>query len=428
MTIRSYQYQVQALISPSTSTTYTRTASDTAIVSDSVEASINAQFLDVNQPIDPFDQFVYFLLTPGGVSFVEDTLDLSQEVSVFGYEYPESDLSLSQSVSYTGPINKDPFHSGVVSDSVEFGYLVRTFDIEDGLGLDQTASVTYTFSVTDSNVVTDEAFRSSVVDHEISFTETVSWGYGYDAESELDLSQAVADDLILNQVIVDNEVVNQAMTYFLESRCNRYNFNSFHGEGGTAPADKPLTYKNQFLVQSLDDGTIVQLRNPEMDDRRRYAYDRVNRRFYDNTLDLYADDSWVTQQRQLYTIVATKRDDLDTLWTFLQDNLGREVLVKDWKGQTWIVVILNPGEIYSEDQDGYWTIDFEVEGERWPGEYVVDFLELDETLSRAGSIWTRSAEGDIEFTRGEVANREYDLSIDDDMTGVLTDTVTESVV
>jgi len=425
MTIRTYQYQVQVLVTPSSGTTFTRTAADTSIVNDAVEVSVNAQFLDVDQPIEDLDQFVTWLLDFGGVATVEDELSLTEEVNVFGYEQAEDDLALSDAASYTGPESRSPFHNNILSDQVEYGYLVRTFDIEDDVDLDQQASVTFILTVEDSNILTQEAFHSFVVDDDLNLTQTVSWGYGYNAETDLDLDGVAGVDLVLNQVIVDDEVVEQAMTYFLESRCARHSFNSFHGEGGKEPLDKPLSYRSKFLIQSLDDGTIVQLRNPEMDDRRRYSYNRVNRNYYDNTLDLYADDSWVTEQRQLYTIVATKRDDLDTLWAFLQDNLGREVLIKDWKGQSWIVVVLNPGEVYTEDQEGYWTLDFEVEGERWPGEYVVDFLELTDELSRAGSIYTRQTSDGITFSRGEIANRELTFDLVDD--SWVSDSISETV-
>jgi len=413
MTIRTYQYQVQVLISPQTSATFTRTAADTSIVDDTVEVFVNAQFFDVDQPIQDLDHSVSRWIDTNGVATVEDQLSLTQEVDISGYVQAENDLALSDTVSYNGPVSRSPFHN-ILSDQVEYGYLVRAIDIEDDVDLDQLASVTFIITVDDSNILTQEAFRSFVVDDDINLTQTVSGGIGYDAETDLDLDGAAGIDLVLNQVIVDDEAVEQAMTYFLESRCAHHNFNRFHGEGGKAPGDKPLSYRSKFLIQSLDDGTVVQLRNPEMDDRRRYSYNRVNRNYYDNTLDLYADDSWVTQQRQLYTIVATKRDDLDSLWTLLQDNLGREMLIKDWKGQSWIVVILNPGEVYSEDQDGYWTLDFEVEGERWPGEYAVDFLEMSDELSRAGSIYTRATSDGITFTRGEIANREYNLDVVDD--------------
>lgn len=409
MTIRTYQYQVQVLVTPATTVSVIRNVTQDSIVSDSAEAAINAEFVSVNDPLEDLQQFATFLLIPGGIDSVSQTLDLVQEVKVFGYETVVDELGLLETISTAGPIVREVLQTTLFQD-VSYSFGVKNLSVESVIDFVQDASISIPLTVSQALGLTSEAFRSFVAESDLVFTETVSWGYGYDAFSNLSLSQAAADDLILNQAVTQDSVVSHAMTYFIESKCNKRSYNTFHGVGGKVPDSKPLSYRSKFLVQSLDDGTIVQLRNPETDDRRRLSYNRVNRRFTDNTLDLYSDDTWVTEERQLYTIVATKRADLDTLWTFLQDNLGREILLKDWVGQTWKVVILNPGEVYTEDQDSYWTLDFEVEGERLPGEYVIQQSGITETLSRAGSIYTRSGSDSIVFTRGDIAN--LDLEID----------------
>jgi hypothetical protein len=108
--------------------------------------------------------------------------------------------------------------------------------------------------------------------------------------------------------------------------------------------------------------------------------------------------------------VGQKRADLESLYTFLQDNLGREIIIKDWKGVTWVVVVTNPGDLYTEDSEGYWTLNFEVEGSAFDGEWFFSFLNLDETLSRAGSIYNRSASHGTVVT--DNVGRHYDVDGD----------------
>jgi hypothetical protein len=132
----------------------------------------------------------------------------------------------------------------------------------------------------------------------------------------------------------------------------------------------------------------------------------------DGSPDVYADDDWAVDQEQVYTVVATKRTDLDTVQSFLIDNLGREIVVKDWKGVSWIVIVTNPGEVYTEDNEGYWTLVFQTTGDSVDGELVYDRLGLLEDLSRAGSIWTRQGTHDLGFT--DRANRYYEETVVDD--------------
>lgn len=426
MTIRSYQILVQALVTPSTGVEVSRTLTQELGLVSEASSNIFDRLVDsalgftsestyvveealVYEPTSDLDfnsQATWFTL-PSGVSVVESQLGLQQEVSVFGYEQVESDLTLTQDVSYIGPVVR------IVNHSSFFGF--ASFVIADPvrvvgseLNLSSTASKTQTYSVTSNLSLVSDAFRAYTGESDLSLISTVDWGFGYEVSDTLVLTSVATRDLILNQTVSNTSIVEQACSYFVESRCNRLTRNSFQGTGGVAPSTKPLTYTNKLLLQSKDDPTsIVVLRNPETDDRKRYSFERVNRNYYDNTLDLYSDPAWSTEETQLYTVVALKRSILDDLFSFLQSNLGKPVILKDWKGISWDVVISNPGELYSEDRDGYWVLDFEVVGLPTNGEYTASKLVLDGTISRAGSIYIRTLESEMGLT--DLANRYYDL-------------------
>ena len=414
MTIRSYQYQIQALVTPSSGSSITRNVEHATVVSQAVEGAVNAEYTNAESVLD-IEQFVSNEIELGGISFVEAELNLQQDVKVFGYEYPVSELDLTQETDVVFPLSLNAKNDLFIAQSVVGRRAVRNETLEDELSLGQVASRVREFSVT-SALNLEQYGDFTFVWSELDLTHTAEWGYGYDVESELDLDSLVDKDQLINRSLEHGSVVEQAAAWYVENRCNRYKFKSFHGEGGVVPRTRNVNYTNTFLLYSQKDGEILELRNPEMDNRRRYSYNRVNRSFFDGTLDVFTDENSVTEQRQLYTIVAIKREKLLALHDFMVNNLGLEVWLKDWKGVTWNVVILNPGEVYTEDGEGYWTVDFEVVGVPYDGEPVFTSLGVEDEASRAGSIYLRSGTGVLAL-EGR-ANRYYDIDQTTDATGL----------
>lgn len=416
MAIRVYQFQVQVAYAPSAGTEVTESlTSSLELADEATYTTIGALDRFVEDEILFFEEVLYDFI-PSGISFVEDELGLLETVKVFGMEDVSDVLVLTDEAVFQGPRNRDVSQPSNVSQSALYVFGVRwlPYEVEDDLDLSSEVGLVREFGISQSLGLTDEAYVSYVVADALGLVSSVEWGKGKDVEQDLDLSDLAEVDKILSQNVSHTGVVSQSCTYFVESPCATKQRNSFHGEGGVVPADARIVYDSQFLLQSLTDpASVIIMRNPETDDRRRSAFERVNRDLYDGTREVFADDSWVTEQIQIYTIIATKRETLDALFDFLLENLGLEIMIKDWKGTTWRSIVVNPGEIYTEDAEGYWTIDFEVMGEALAGEYVFDVLSLDEELSRAGSIWTRLASDSLDLV--ERVNLEYPVALEDAM-------------
>lgn len=385
MTIRTYQFQVQALVTASGGVDVSRSVEHAAVVTD--EAFVGEQ-RSVEDVITFLDEAAWFVLPFDGVT-ASNALDLEQIVHVFGWESVEDELNLAEDLGVLQPFTRDRESVLTFEDTVEYRYGIRNLTIEDDLGLTDTAATTLPLQITQNLDLTDQALWL-VLEDQLNLTQLAEWGYGIDVIDDLDLEQEAEKDQDLNKTLGHTDVVTQAAAWFVENSCARFQFKTYHGTGGVAPQLAKLNYQSDFLFQSLKDGEVLTLRNPETDDRRRYSFNRTNRRYFDNSLDLYADDSWVTEQSQIYTIVANKRENLDLLFAFLMNNLGLEVLVKDWRGVTWRVIVINPGEVYTEDAEGRWTLDFEVVGTAIDGEYVFASVGLADDVSRAGSIYLRS--------------------------------------
>lgn len=384
MTIRSYQYTVQALVTASSlSFTVNHDLALVSVATDGVRR-------DVEQELNLVTDATWLLQPFNGDSVVTE-LNLTQEAKAFGFEGVESTLNLtSEATRQILNTKVVPQALNLVSDA-QYRYGVRNLAVESVLSLTGIVNRIWEMNVTSFLTLGNSGERVFTPTSELNLTSTAEFGFGFSAESDLDLTSLVELNKVLGQNIVDDNVVTQSCTYFIEKPCNRYTYNRFHGEGGTVPDAKRLNYVNTFYLQSIDDGTIIELRNPEMDDRQRYAFNRVNRNFFDGSPDVYSGDGWATEQSQVYTIVANKREKLEPLYAFLQDNIGREIIIKDWKGVTWVVIVTNPGDLYAEDSEDYWTLNFDVQGEAFDGEWFIDRLSLAQEASRAGSIYNRSA-------------------------------------
>ena len=421
MTLRSFQFHVQALVTPVAGEivdrsvtdelsltdlaglSYLREVSDDLILTD-LASGVVGKFTENTIPF--FDDAV-FIFVPGGVITILDDLGLTDEVSLADVREVADPLNVTDVATFVFGTIRVPARSDLLlSDSVEYGYLIRNFHPVDTLGLTQLMGLARDFAVTQALGVTDEA-RFTGTSNVLGLTDVALFGKGKVASNQLIMTQSVDVIQGLNKGIAHELSLVQSVAYYSEAPCYRYAFKTFHGVGGVEPQEKALNYTSKLLMQSIDTGQLVELKNPETDDKRRLAFNRVNRRFFDGTADVFTDDAWVTEQTQVYTITGVKRETLDTLFQFLLDNLGREIVLKDWKGVTWIVMITNPGEVYTEDGEGYWTLDFEVEGAAIEGEYVIDPVSLVQDPSRAGSLWVRSGDSTAAFT--DRANRHFDL-------------------
>ena len=390
MTIRSYQYQVQALVTLDSVVNVERTAAQALGVADELSFEIETPSISRSgtDALSVSDD-AFFIQLPGGVTSLDQSLGLTDNVEAEGFRLAVSSLDLSDLVDFRFAIfSREPADSLDVTDSVSFGFLIDAIDVTDALSLTQSVGKSFTVTVAQDLGVTDLAIYTATV-NDLNLTQSVVWGYGYDASNSLQLIQAVNVIQGLTKGQSDSLAVTDSVAYYSESRCDRYSFKTNHGQGGVAPKERALNYRSRLYFQSIDTGEILQLKNPEMDDRRRVAYNRVNRRFFDGTADVYADAGWVTEETQVYTITALKADKLELLITFLSDNLGREIYLKDWVGVTWKVIVTNPGEVYTEDSEGYWTVDFTVEGSAMVGEYIITPESLTQSNSRSGSEWLR---------------------------------------
>lgn len=420
MTVRTYKYRGQALVTKggsniSRSVTDAMTLDDEAIAvgfkvaSDPMTFAETAAFTIEGNESSITDTLVLEetavgFVQPSGTDSFFDELEFVETILALPYADASDDMDLTDTAEAQVPISRSQNDPMALQDEVIPRFFILNKSIEDDLTFIDSAGRIQEYSVSDLLDLEDLIpFLGADV---LSLVDVVEWGYSKDIEDELTLSEDIIANVDLNKGVLEDLGLTDSLGYYYESPCFRYERNDFHGSGGEAPTVNAVEYSNKFSITSLEDGTIIQLRNPETDDTRRVAFDRVNRNLFDGTPDIYADPNGAVERTQLYTIVATKRDTLDELWDFLQVNLGLQVIIKDWKGVSWLSIITNPGEMYVEDQEGYWTLAFEVVGVRTGQEYVVEGVDLTEEISLAGSIYNKPVVDD--------SDPESNFDLDDD--------------
>lgn len=332
----------------------------------------------------------------GSQEQVEEDLILASEIIWFNVEddreVPESVLNLTQTVELSGLIrgisNELEFVStatafllgeNIVSSTLNLTQQVEVVfgvphsapwgvaNIEHVLELEQDWSREAPINASNTLSFTQEAIVSYGFESVLNLTQTVSGGIGYGIEHELGLSHTLSSA---------GSIWNRSASHTIPftSSGNGFNGNDkcFRRVG---EASGP-TQTGDLTLYSKDGLYSVTLRNPEIDNIRRTAFDRVVRETRGGNLIVYRDPNWNVVQTLLFTIVALKRSTLDSLQTFFLNTLGQEIALVDWLGEEWSGVVTRPDETVTEDRDGYWTFAFEFEGTKVDSDGVYQNLNL----------------------------------------------------
>jgi len=220
--------------------------------------------------------------------------------------------------------------------------------------------------------LTHEAIASYGLDSTMALVSSATGGLGKSLISAMTLSQAysTAGSQWLRSSSSTMAMSSSAGSYNTNDRCGRRNSPS----GPVA--------RGRLTLHSNDGQYSITLRNPEIDNVRRSAFDRIVRESRNGKLFVYRDANWNVIQTLLYTIVAEKRVTLDSLQTFFLSTLGNEITLIDWLGEEWTGVITTPDEIATEDREGYWTFSFTFEGSKNDAHSGSQFLNLSQEATQ----------------------------------------------
>lgn len=298
---------------------------------------------------------------PGTFQDITQNLGLSQLVDPLLFGPVVQNLWLADAATFVGP------RYVTVSDPITFSQnALAQFDVP--------VTVIQNLGITD--------LAQDVQKHELNLTQSVFGFLNADPhfKQALGLIQTVQNNLEYVISLTDPNVVADAVAFWIDdgTSCPKNQYNDFGTLGEipfTVASGAKLAFKS---IAGNED--IVFLRNPELDDRDRLGYTRVNRESRGGELQVYRDPVWPQVNTVQGTIIGLKKTDVDDLLQFFEDHLGEEISMNDWHGRYWRGIILNPGEAMVEDTRNRWTVAFEFEGIEMPGPDVFQQIGINDTM------------------------------------------------
>lgn len=361
----------------SPSTTYNESASDTIEFSSTQTAGIPFE-RTLSDTIEFSDTLISSLQTPEA----EDTVEFSDTTRI----NVELDLTVSDTVVLSETVITS-LQTPSASDTVEF----LDFASE---GLDQagakTAASEDTIEFSDTHVIvkilasaTDLSVEDTIEFSDrstIPFERSISDTIEFSDTAVTDHGKFVEDTIVFSETVVLNRELELTVTDSIRfadfgvwetdapDLC-RYSPSIGSGAGdipdppsATVPTLVPVDFVTLFYP-TTSPTTIVTLRVPELGNRDRQIFDRINRESRGGTLLIFANPDWPKLTRLALTFTGLKESEGQEVLSFFQDTLGLEIGFTDWESRTWHGVNLSPDEPMVRNSREIRDISFELEVE-----------------------------------------------------------------
>lgn len=300
-----------------------------------------------------------------------NTLNLIQTVTTLSSLDSEQDLGLIQTVNVQAPIK--PVVTSVLglSQHISTPY---SFSISHTLNLSDfiptplvPQSVSSTLSFTHDSPI-------GLISDPISFVQTVGFGFSHTITQNLGITDQLHLQADWVRSVEHTNILGHALTWYEDTPCGRKQYTPFQGENTIpttvdAPSNElqdPQGDTSNFSVYQPYLGvptSQVIMRKPELDNRDRNSYTRINNETRGGKIVVYADPDWPKVRTLAVTIVGLTETKVDELHTFMQATVGEEIGLTDWEGRLWKGFITNPNEAATQDGRAMWTVTFEFQGE-----------------------------------------------------------------
>lgn len=310
----------------------------------------------------------------------DNAMNMSSEVVTSGLlQAISTTLSMQQTLNVQVPIYQymvSPMH--ILSD-VGPPAQERNLALESEMVLTDGAGRGYDIDATTSMSVSQDIDRRATPESTVNLVQTVDYGKTRGLEvSALGLDQTILLTGAWSRPITQTLGVGHVLTYYISDPCNAKAYTPYIGENTTSDAPTPPSdslpftvglpegERFQLLYPGLGEATdTVELRAPNLDNRERLAFTRINRETRGGRLIVFADPLWPQVNTLVLTFSGLAKAEIDALQAFLVAHLGEEVGLIDWEGRHWVGVITSPAERAVQDGggcDGRWTIGLEFEG------------------------------------------------------------------
>lgn len=296
----------------------------------------------------------------GTINILEHEMAMTHVVDAVVFSPIEHTMLIDHAVVYAGPVRVNVAH---------------TLGMSHVAGIAKEESITQNLNLT--SVATDVQKQELNISHSVFAYLNTSPHF----EQDLGISHSVQVTAAYDAQVTHEDVVTHAVTYFIDDGTScPYNDFQQYGTLGVEPFTAQTGAKLVFSnITGTDD--LVVLKNPELDDRDRVGYTRINRESRGGELQMFRDPTWPLVNTVQGTIVGLKKQDVVDWQDFMSEHLGEEISMADWHGRYWRGVIINPGEPAVEDTRDRWTVAFEFEGVEMDGPDVIQQVGISHTIN-----------------------------------------------
>ena len=321
------------------------------------------------------------VLTECFVEVVTDVLELIDSVTVgkiLGRPVSDS-LGLVESVEVHGPIYITIQHTLGLAESVNGHRAVTHITVQDVLDFQERVGRTIPVTVNQVLSFTQEGVRrkTGIVNDALTLVQTISVGKGGSVRESLDLVQTVSAGGVYARTITEDLGFRQACTCWIAGRRFDRQYAPFVGDGAGEAPDPPAAtlvsphpevgVRFQLVYPAVGATTdSCTLRAPNLGNKDRLQFTRINRETRGGTLVVYADPIWPKSQVLVLSFSGLARDEGLALLTFLAAHLGQEIGLIDWESRYWQGIVTTTTDPVVEDSAGRFTANFEFEGELDP--------------------------------------------------------------
>jgi hypothetical protein len=325
-------------------------------------------------------QYVEVLTEYLGTSYV-DTLTLTETVGLNQVrKCPVSEsVALAESVEVHGPIYIEIRHSLAFEESVDARRAVTHVSVEDTLEFTERFGRVIPITVSESLSFTEEGVRrkTGIVHDTLTFSETIRMGKGGSVHDTLVFDETAAAGGVYRRTVAENLGLKQACTCWIAGRRFDRQYAPFIGEGPSgaptppdaALAAPPVGVDARFQLVYPATGAVAAtctLRAPNLGNKDRLHFNRINRETRGGTLVVYADPAWPKTQVLVLSFSCLHRTEALALLTFLTTYLGQEIGLIDWESRYWRGLVTTTTDPVVEDAADQFTANFEFEGELDP--------------------------------------------------------------
>ncbi len=184
--------------------------------------------------------------------------------------------------------------------------------------------------------------------------------------SALTITQTAEREVTLNRAVTSNFGMAQTVTYEVTNRFDPCTYSPFIGsstdpDAPMAPAIVPPTLSRADSVILERGADVLTLRLPELGNRDRLDFTRINRESRGGILYIFSDPIWPKTENMQLTFLGCTEVEMQNILTFIKNTLGHEIIIHDWENRSWYGFITNPDTPVVRDNRGTSSIALELD-------------------------------------------------------------------